>query len=319
MSVYIDVSITDRLGGLYRRHVRPALKRVRRWYRRQAERVANRRLAAAGMSESAALTALRLPIPRQRWEGAIALGRNPQRSTEAIAAMIEALADDEPFVRWQAAEALARQDVTCVFHVLVDALIQGSPLQRAVAAEALARIGGEAATNALCKQIDDPEPGVRLALARALGQIGDPTTAVELVPLLGDQEPDVRRAAARALGQIGSPGTAVPLAEALAQPDQPVLVRRALAAALARAAHPDAQPILWTALADSDPQVRAYAAQALGQIGNEAAYERLAALLSDRTPLLKGTVGGEAQAARTLLERRGRHAPPTPSTEGDKP
>jgi HEAT repeat protein len=270
------------------------------------------------MSEQNALIALRSPTPRQRWEGASALGRHPQRSTEAIALLIEALADPEPFVRWQASETLAAQDVTCVFHALTDALTAGQPAQRAGAAEALGRIGGEAATTALCKQVGDSDPGVRGALAQALGQIGDPTTAVELGPMLDDDDADVRRAAAQALGRIGSPGTAAPLADALVRRDQPLLVRRSLAAALASGAHhPDAQPVLLAALADPDPQVRGYAARALGHIGNEVAYERLAELLSDHSRLLKGTVGDEARAAREMLERRGRRSAP-PATAPEK-
>ena len=63
-------------------------------------------------------------------------------------------------------------------------------------------------------------------------------------------------------------------------------------------------------LADPDPQVRGYAARALGHIGNEVAYERLAELLPDRSPLLKGTVGDEARAAREMMERRGRRSAP---------
>jgi HEAT repeat protein len=320
MSVSLDVSFGERLAGLYRKHLRPAMKRARRWYRQEAELLASRRKAAAGMNEQGALAALRSTTPRQRWEGASALGRYPQRSTEAIAVLIEALADPEPFVRWQASEALAAQDATCVFHALTDALTEGQPTQRAGAAAALGRIGGEAATTALGKQVEDPDPRVRRALAQALGQIGDPTTAVELVPMLDDADADVRRAAAHALGRIGTPGTAVPLAEALARPDQPLLVRRSLAAALTSAAHPDAQPVLLAALADPDPQVRGYAARALGHIGNEVAYERLAELLADRSPLLKGTVGDEARAAREMMERRGRRAAPIPTaSEEAKP
>ena len=311
MSVSITVSFGERISGLYRKHLRPAMKRARRWYRREVELLDARRKSAAGMNEQSGLAALRSTTPRQRWEGASALGRYPQRSTEAIAVLIEALADPEPFVRWQASEALAAQDATCVFHALTDALTGGQPAQRAGAAGALGQIGGEAATNALTKQADNPDPCVRQALAVALGEIHDPTTAVELVPMLDDAEADVRRAAAHALGQIGSPGTAVPLAEALARPDQPLLVRRSLASALASAAHhPDAQPVLLAALADPDPQVRGYAARALGHIGNEVAYEQLAELLPDRSPLLKGTVGDEARAAREMMERRGRRSAP---------
>jgi len=97
----------------------------------------------------------------------------------------------------------------------------------------------------------------------------------------------------------------------LTRPDQPLLVRRALAAALAQAPHPDAQPALLQALADPDPQVRGYAAEALGAVGNEAAHDALAALRSDHAELLKGTVGDVAARALTLLERRGRRSAPT--------
>jgi HEAT repeat protein len=129
---------------------------------------------------------------------------------------------------------------------------------------------------------------------------------------LADGDPDVVRAAARALGGICDSCAAVPLAEALIRPDQPLLVRRALAAALARAPHPDAQPALLQALSDPDPQVRGYAAEALGHVGNEAAHDALAALRSDKTALLKGTVGDVAARSLTLLERRGRRAAPSP-------
>jgi HEAT repeat protein len=315
----MTVSTGSRPAQLYRRVLRPALKSFRRWVRDQAAALAARRATAAGLTEAAALASLRALAPRQRWEGAMAMGRHPQRSTEAIAALIAALADPDPFVRWKAATALANQDVTCVFHALTDVLTEGQPLQRAGAAEALGRIGGEAATNALCKQVNDPEPGVRRALASALGQIGDPTTAVELAPLLEDADVAVQCAAARALGQIASPGTAAPLAAALARPGQPLLLRRALAAALTRAHHPDAQPALLAALADPDPQVRGYAARALGHIGNEVAHDRLAGLLADRHALLKGTVGDEAQAARTMLEHRGRRAAPAASDGAGRP
>ena len=111
---------------------------------------------------------------------------------------------------------------------------------------------------------------------RSVG-IGDPTKASALLPLLADDDPDVVRAAARALGSIHDSAAAAPLAEALTQADQPLLVRRALAAALAAAPHPDAQPALLQALGDPDPQVRGYAAEALGHVGNEDAHDVLAA------------------------------------------
>lgn len=281
-------------------------KRLRKLRRTIVRRWSAWRNQADATSEGTYLAQLVAPKPSQRWRAAAGLGRNPHRSSEAIQALITALADPEPFVRWQAAEALAAQEAGRVFPTLVAALKASDPVRRAATAEALGRAGGEAATQALRGHLADADPRVRLAVAAALGQIADPTISAELAPLLADPNPDVVRAAAGALGRIGVPAAAASLAEALVRPDQPVLVRRALAAALVHGPHPDAQPDLLTALADPDPQVRGYAARALGQAGNEAALAPLAALRTDQSRLLKGTVGEEAARALVLLERRGR-------------
>ena len=86
---------------------------------------------------------------------------------------------------------------------------------------------------------------------------------------------DVRRAAAHSLGQLGNSEAGDALAAMLVRSGQPLLVRRAAAAALVRVAKPDNQSQLLTALADADPQVRAYAARALGQVGSEDAHAAL--------------------------------------------
>ncbi len=105
------------------------------------------------------------------------------------------------------------------------------------------------------------------------------------------------------------------MAAALIQPGQSVLMRRAAAAALARAPHPETQPTLLAALRDPDPQVRAYAAEALGLVGNEAAWSDLVATAQDNSRLLQGTVGDVARRAVAMLERRGRQAPPARAPE----
>jgi hypothetical protein len=68
------------------------------------------------------------------------------------------------------------------------------------------------------------------------------------------------------------------------------------------------QPQLLDALYDPDPQVRGYAAQALGQIGDESTHAVLQALKADRARLIKGTVGDQAGRALYMLERRERRA-----------
>jgi HEAT repeat protein len=127
-----------------------------------------------------------------------------------------------------------------------------------------------------------------------------------LLPLIYDPEPQVVRAAARSLGYIGNTAACCPLAAALVQPGEDVLVRRAIAAALAHIPHPEAQESLLLALQDADPQVRGYAATALGQVGGEQAHEPLQELTGDKSRLIRGTVSDQAKRAVELLERRGR-------------
>lgn len=298
-----------------------ALRRGRGWYRRQMARWQRVRPAAEGMSEAAALAALKQDRAQQRWEAATVLGKDSLRSRDSIAGLVVALADPEPFVRWQSAEALAAQEPGRVFPVLRALLSDRNALRRAGAAEALGRMGGEAAAVALRGALEDGAAVVRASAARALGLCGDPSTAPVLLPLLSDPDAEVRCAAATALGHIGSPNLAYDVAEALLQPGQPLLVRRALTAALVHIPHPEIQSILLIALVDPDAQVRGYAAEALGQVGSEEAYELLAAAREDFGVLLHGKVADVATRALDLLDRRGRRAPAIPTAtaaDGDQ-
>lgn len=288
------------------------LQRGRSWYRKQTARWRQQRPAPAPvLPEHTILADLRGPAPRQRWEAAAALGANPERGPKAILALTVALTDPEPFVRWQAIEALAAQEPASVFPVLRSCLEDDHPLRRAGAAEALGRIGGGAACIELEIVLGDPAPVARAAAAQALGVCGNPEIATSLVLLLRDPDPEVRSAAAGALGRVGSPVVAGELAAALAQPNQPLLVRRAMAAALARWPEPKAQPVLLAALSDPDAQVRGYAVEALGQVGDERASQTLAAIQHDGSCLLRGTVGDQATQALSRIEHRKRQATST--------
>ena len=290
---------------------RRMVSNMKRWVLRIGSRLVAswRKLRSSTIvGESSLVEGLRSASPRVRWEAAADLGRNSARSPEAIAALIAALGDAEPFVRWRAAEALASQETSRVFPLLVAALNDGTSLQRAGAAAALSGLGGEAVSLALRGHVTDADAAVRAAASQGLGASADSNVLLMLVDLLADADPDVRRAAASSLGRLGDPSAAVALATALTATPQSLLVRRAIAAALVRTAHPDAQPALLSALGDPDPQVRGYAADALGQIGDETSQAALAALLNDQNALLHGVVGDRARHALTLLERRGRRA-----------
>ncbi len=291
-------------------------RRVRRWYQkrlRQWQRMRGRNRAEA---ETELLLALDSPTPSRRWQAAAALGKYSQRSQAAIDALIELLADPEPFVRWHAAEALAAQQPDHVFPTLRELLVSSPhPLRRAGAALALGRMGGEAACLELVKGLHDKIPYVRLAVAEAMGECADPASAALLQPLLKDPREEVQRAAAAALGKIGTQPAARALADVLEQPGHSLLMRRSLSAALARTPHPEVQSVLLQRLADPDPQVRAYCADALGHVGSEEAATALESMRDDESALLRGTVGEVARRSLAMLERRGRRPGPPPSPE----
>jgi HEAT repeat protein len=302
-------AVSENIGSL--------VKRGQAWYHKQ---FARRQTGTTGnpVSEESALTGLRDSRPKRRWEAARSLGKRGLQNEQVLAALAGALSDPEPFVRWQAAEALAMQDPGRSFPVLRSLLADPDPLRRAGAADALGRMGGEAATVELRQALADPESAVRAAVARALGSCGDLTASEALLPLLEDEDPAVVRGAARALGQLGDARAACYLADVLIRPGQPLLVRRALAAALVRAPHPEVQSTLFAVLQDPDPQVRGYAAEVLGLIGNDGAWQPLAVAREDPGPLLKGTVGEQAARALAQLERRGHRAPvPADRTASD--
>jgi hypothetical protein len=104
--------------------------------------------------------------------------------------------------------------------------------------------------------IQDPDPAVRAAAARGLANHGQPSHAVLLVAALRDPEKMVRLEAARGLQRLHSPDAAAPLIQAMREPD------------IRGGGEPEAQ-------------VRAAAADALGQYATLPVLEALIAALDD--------------------------------------
>jgi CubicO group peptidase (beta-lactamase class C family) len=127
----------------------------------------------------------------------------------AIAPLVEALADADPFAAGAAAEALAGIGGPGV-PALSAALGDPRESVRQGAAIALGKIGGEAraAVPALVRALSDPKENVRWCAANALGAVGGAaSTAVPaLREALHDGDEDVRRGAALALERIDPAG-----------------------------------------------------------------------------------------------------------------
>ena len=229
--------------------------------------------------------------------------------------------------------------------ILESAARSTDPAVRARAALALGRIGDERGKALLIALLGDRDPAVEASAAFGSQIMGDPTITSELIPLLSNREASVARAAARAIGFLGrgdgqdaliaavdtsvSPEPratilrslwrfAAPATEQLAlrfANDPDVRVRFGAVYAIARKPLESSLPALTMALSDSDADIAAYAARALGILAKKESVEALAAALdSGKQPLVTnalvaleavleknpGTSAGKERIARVL-------------------
>ncbi|MBM4318825.1 MAG: hypothetical protein FJ125_02450, partial [Deltaproteobacteria bacterium] len=254
-----------------------------------------------------------------RAAAAAALGRLGGADAEqALAAVL-----GDPVVAPIAAFALAGLGGTGVSRLVV-ALQSGDAQARRWAATGLGASGDAAVQQPLLQATRDPGHRVRAAAALALGELHARPAETALLGLLaGDESPEVRAAAATALGQLAGNAAVAGLQQGLADPAEPVC--RSCLAALDAAGSPASEelqqaaraigqrawpvcaalgapavPLLLRVLegqervAESrDPERRAGAALALGDIGDSQAAALSRALLASE-PLL------QAASARAL-------------------
>ena len=208
------------------------------------------------------------------------------------------------------------------------ALKGDAPLRRELAAD-LGRIPDPQGLGMLRGLLIDDDPGVRRAAALALGALGDPEAQESLFAAVRDPDRETGVLAVEALGKLKARAVDVleallPLPEperwarllpslfrfkeetivaigerGLAQTD-PALHTRA-AYALSRDPFPQALPTLRKLLADPQPRVRAWAARALGIVGEAGDLALLRPLLDDRGadpgPLIQALRTSRALAA----------------------
>jgi succinate dehydrogenase/fumarate reductase flavoprotein subunit/HEAT repeat protein len=173
-----------------------------------------------------------------------------------------ALADSDTAVRIEAVRALVSLDAP---GLLDPAVADPAREVRVAVARALGTLRAEPlAGSALDRLIGDADALVRGAALAALAETGCPAPlASRAVDALADPAWQVRAGAAAALSGAASESSVPVLVKALADPNADV--RKAAVLALTRHAadSQDARSALATATADSDADVRAYAARAL--------------------------------------------------------
>ncbi|KKG09334.1 HEAT repeat domain-containing protein [Methanosarcina sp. 2.H.A.1B.4] len=215
-----------------------------------------------------------------RREAAKALGNCSEKEAErALKPLINALEDKEGEVRRFAAEALVNLDPRKSIEPLISALKSEDEMVRRLAVEALGRIKSKKAIKPLIDVLLCDEAGfVRSEAARALGKIKAEKTIDPLIEALIDENNDGRWGAAEALGRIKAEKAVDPLINALADIDD--FTRWAAARALGRIKPKKAIEPLINTLYDWNRFVKAEAACALSEICTKSDKAQLQALLA---------------------------------------
>lgn len=183
----------------------------------------------------------------------------------ALPALRAALKDESSMVREGVIDALGQLKDAQVVPDLISMLQDEDRLVRAAAAEALGYIGEQQAIEPLVALLVDKDSYVRERTCYAFGDLAGLSVFEALVGVLSDPDPAVRRAAVVNLGRID--GMHVPALDPDPEPES----RRAAIESLKRAQGERILDLLLEALQDSAGAVRATAARALGQLGDERA------------------------------------------------
>lgn len=112
--------------------------------------------------------------PNVRGAAAYLLGQMGESGAPAVEALVKALGDKDPFVRFKAERALSKIGMIAGPE-LSKALENPEPVVRYGAAKALGGMGAQArhAVPGLLRALNDPESNVRVAAFQALAQIGE--------------------------------------------------------------------------------------------------------------------------------------------------
>jgi HEAT repeat protein len=232
------------------------------------------------------LEGARDPDPRLK-ETAIA-GLAFIEDERALATLLAARHDPAAKTRAAAVRALGQceaQDATRA--ALHEALADADAWVRYYACQALGRQRDEGSTPLLVACLADPAGQVRVAAVEALARRHHPEAIAALSAALGSPDADVRRAALVGLGQSQRPEAVPILLDALAAPD--ASTRLVVVSALAVFDTPDVVRALARAAADADESVRSAAVELLSARPGVLVTQLLAGLVD--APALRERVG----------------------------
>jgi HEAT repeat protein len=159
-------------------------------------------------SSGVLIAALKAEMPIVRWRAARALGMLGPAAVTAVPALIDAIEDEDVYVRKDAVRALARigpEGAPAAFQAF-----NGDDLflkDDAVWALGLVVNDLDGAIDLLISTLMSEDLGLRMAAAQALGNAGDKGVA-PLIEALKEDDADLRLIIIESLGHIGSPAAA---------------------------------------------------------------------------------------------------------------
>lgn len=202
----------------------------------------------------------------------------------ATTLLIKTLSTAHPIIRARVADVLGMTRDKSAIPALLEALKGEYFTVRARASLALANMGNPIVIPLLVPLLKDREDEVRMAVCAALAKFRDPSTFDEITNiLLDDPKIDVRRAAARALGDTKHPAALPFLLEALRDSTwwyEKEESSSDLLTAIGKMGPAAVDPLI-QALGDKEGTVRKFAANLLGELGDERALDELGMTLYD--------------------------------------
>lgn len=194
-------------------------------------------------------------------------------------------------VRESAALAAANSEHKDVIPALQHALEDRSPAVVAMAAYALGELEDKASVPALVTLVRSGDEHVRLSAIWALGQLEDARAVPAIIATLRDPNVSIRRMSADVLGGFdddSEKAQAIAPLELALQGDADAEVRAEAAESLGQISSPSSASALGRALSDADVTVRRAAAEALGDLDDvRVAPPGLVAALSSADPELR--------------------------------
>jgi len=198
---------------------------------------------------------------------------------EVVEALIAALEDPIPGVKFAAAEVLAEKKVQAAAPLLIARCSHADAFVRAASLRALRELIDPRALQAALEGLADPVADVRREAIGVLGYLKAEEALPALVAAAKDADFSVRRAVMSALvfSQAGGHGTKALLGGLT---DENWQVREAAAASIGKIVYAEAIDALIAAMADETWQVRVKAANALGRTHAARAIPALGAALT---------------------------------------